>query len=51
VGQPGQVLAEAGADVADVVGVDQLEHALPDPGVLAVAEHAPEGGAGVGDAA
>ena len=51
VGQPGQVLAEAGPDVADVVGVDQLEHVLADPGVLAVAEHAPEGRAGVGDAA
>ena len=50
-GQPGQVLAEAGPDVADVVGVDQLEHVLADPGVLAVAEHAPEGRAGVGDAA
>jgi hypothetical protein len=45
------VLAEAGPDVGDVVGMDELEHVLADPGVFAVAEHPPEGRAGVGDAA
>jgi hypothetical protein len=49
--QPGQVLPEPGPDPVHVVGVDQLEDVLAHAGVLPVAEHPPEGRAGVGDPA